>query len=141
MCLSKSELSLYPVTEKVGWFRTKREWEGIGFKAYGHRKDGSLIPVLSFTNLHLNRWLTAEADYEKEKDYFAGFHIFLRKEDAITYAKGWAFENPGIYHVRYRDVMGFGNQYLMNGSGYGRCVIAARMLICKDTMSKIGEWE
>lgn len=64
----------------------------------------------------------------KDGDYHAGFHIFLKKEDARDYnLTDFNNEYSQVYEVDYTDVVGFGKQQVT--SGVRDCVIARWMWV------------
>jgi len=102
MCLD--ELADFRVTKSYGW--------GVFLTKYGHLAQlcyhgrGPLVPVLEEV------WQTDPNDYYlltyySGKLYKTGFHLFIKKKDALCYANG-----NMVRKVQFRNIVAKGRQCL-----------------------------
>lgn len=123
---------------------------GIGYKAFSvisYSNDGDKLdnPYTAiqldwggeYVKIRENIWYTAKVNSKKRKlysnlsdshplqKYPAGFHIFGKKEDAISYGGS----DEVVYKVKFKDLVSVGENATYNSPEFGLCFIARKIML------------
>ncbi len=136
MCLQSTKISL-----DVKRGRTHEDFNsfyGIGYKAL---ESSKVVKGWRTANFFKHSGYTPVADKINDDSgnlYWPGFHIWLKREDAESYAKFAPGRWPGhfklplkIYEVEYKQIVGYGQNWRAPFK-YGDCVITRKMRIVKE---------
>lgn len=130
MCLTVEQLGMR-------FWKEEDCYVGTGYKILGESdefKTGEWVEANGYwgTRAYIEenikeRGMGKDYDYEN-KSYVAGFHIFLKEEDAVNYDRSSFNEGcSNVYKVDYTEVVGFGQQRA--GGKEVPCVISRWMYI------------
>lgn len=108
--------------------------KGKGYKVFGRNSAGYLLGDYSRTFRPINQWLH-EKDYRPlsiglmgSLTYRPGFHIFIRKKDAIYWASFFTYSV--VRKVKYRNAF-------VGGEFSGKeCVVATEIKIKKKDIKR-----